>query len=924
MLVSWSDILDGAIANAAWGIASMAIKPRMGRRVAAALDTAAWADTKQLIRETLAGMAADQEIPDLPPEEITDLMSSVARHEVQGALQALLATRLTDAPEIDAARARQAVRLALAGPSRLQNLAKEQAALQIEEYEGEAADPGEVARYTGEQLVRFYDSLAQYADDRISALAAMLEGRIGFAGLAQVRAEAYSSRIVALLGAIERQVAALADPEHEGRDEAAFVERYRRQAHQRHGFLIPPDFDRRRRVAVADIYVPTRIKDEDSPERAQPSPAAESGSLNVWDLAGRLDRTVLLGDPGGGKTTAANVLTDYFADNTARRIPFLVTLREYAAKAPIQWSVAECIEQNLRTLYQSPSPDGLVERLLVTGRAAVIFDGLDELLDTSRRRDVSDRVEQFCSAYPLTPVLVTSRVVGYDQARLDDTQFTCYQLGGFGDNQVVEYARRWFATQEDISGTEAAAKAEAFLAESANAADLRANPLLLSLMCILYRGKGSLPGDRTGIYARCAELLLRKWDEQRDLYKKLASDHLIEPTLRYLAWWLFTRDDNQASATELELVAKTTEFLHGREYETTDEAWLAARGFVEFCRGRTWVFSDVGTTADGEKLYAFTHRTFMEYFAAWNLATTSDTPEDLARELVPLVALDSWHLVGELAVKLKSDMSARGGDRIYASLLDPAVADSLVLPESPVRPPRGNHLLFLIRCLDSVKPSPGTIRSLSNAAFEYTFSEKRDDRAPLAALIGKSHRHRDIAVTEIWARLARLTTAGNGAGCGKAAMFLITFGSLYEVPWPDETRKAASSVLADVGRWLDANPAKLRIWHTFNEYWSSQDRRPIERLLLFYPASSADELTALAVAALVCWIAEVNKFNPEGWPDPQSDQPVTPYHYVTQRLREQAGKLPALAVPEHFQETFRSWAAGKDSFIIYLGPEYLE
>jgi predicted NACHT family NTPase len=39
-----------------------------------------------------------------------------------------------------------------------------------------------------------------------------------------------------------------------------------------------------------------------------------------------------------------------------------------------------------------------------------------------------------------------------------------------------------------------------------------------------------------------------------------------------------------------------------------------------------WVFSEVGTTADGEKLYAFTHRTFMEYFAAGDLAAISDTP----------------------------------------------------------------------------------------------------------------------------------------------------------------------------------------------------------------------------------------------------------------------------------------------------------
>jgi hypothetical protein len=538
---------------------------------------------------------------------------------------------------------------------------------------------------------------------------ATLEGRVGFAGLAQVRAEAYNARIVGLLGAIERQVAALADPIRLTQAEAEFLDRYQRQAHQRHGFLIPPDFDRRRRIPVDDIYVPTGINEEDSSERMWLATEAASGSLKVWDLIGRLDRTVLLGDPGGGKTTAANVLTNYFASDGARKIPFLVTLREYAAHAPIEWSVAECIEQSLKTLYQSPVPDGLVERLLLTGRAVVVFDGLDELLDTSRRRDVSDRVEQFCSAYPLTPVLVTSRVVGYDQARLDDTQFTCYRLGGFGDDEVAEYARKWFATQDGMPAAEAAAKAEAFLAESANAEDLRTNPLLLSLMCILYRGAGSLPGDRAGIYARCAELLLRKWDEQRDLYRKLDADHLVEPTLRYLAWWLFTCEDGQTAATERELIAKTAEFLYRRGYETEDEAQTAAREFIEFCRGRMWVFSDAGTTADGEKLYGFTHRTFLEYFTAWHLAVTADSPEDLAQTLVSCFAYPAWSVIGELAIKIKSGMSDRGADRMYAALLDAVRAPS----------DSASLLRFLAACLPSARPSPSTVRTLTRAVLDH-------------------------------------------------------------------------------------------------------------------------------------------------------------------------------------------------------------
>jgi NACHT domain-containing protein len=713
VIVNWTDVLDLEIANAAWAVAGMVVKPRAGHRTRAALDTVAWADTERLIRDALAEVAASPDVPVLSDDEAAEVATALKRHEFQGSLQALLAARLTDAPETDAAKAREAVRLALRNASPLYNL-KSLAESALRSEAPFAAPPG-----SGDFPPGVMDPLAtwlsEHFDEKICALVAMVEGRVGFAGLAQVRAEAYSARIVALLGAIDRQVAALA---HQGRgmhDESQFIDRYRRQAHRQHGFLIPPDFDRRRRVPVSDIYVsngisyvPAEPREEDYSARAWPSPQPTPDSLRVWDLVGRLDRTVLLGDPGGGKSTAANVLMDYFADDSARKIPFLVTLREYAARTPIERSVAEYIEQNLRTLYQSHAPSGLVERLLSTGRAVVIFDGLDELLDTSHRRAVSDRVEQFCSAYPLTPVLVTSRVVGYDQARLDDTQFTCYRLGGFGDDDVAEYAGKWFTTQEGVSAAEAEVKANAFLVESANAEDLRTNPLLLSLMCILYRGAGSLPRDRAGVYARCAELLLRKWDQQRDLYRKLGSDHLVEPTLRYLAWWLFTRAESLTSATERELITKTAEFVYDRGYESEVDAQSAARDFIEFCCGRMWVFSDAGTTADGERLYAFTHRTFMEYFAAWYLAATSDTPENLAQKLVEHAGSGTWNLVIELAMQIKIQSTDRGADRIYSSLLDQHIDEVFHWVRL---------IELLVNCLGSTRPSPTTVRRLTDDIF---------------------------------------------------------------------------------------------------------------------------------------------------------------------------------------------------------------
>jgi NACHT domain len=388
-------------------------------------------------------------------------------------------------------------------------------------------------------------------------------------------------------------------------------------------------------------------------------------------------------------------------------VPFLVTLREYAATDPPERSVARHIEHELDTFYQCPSPPGLIDLLLLTGRAMVIFDGLDELVDTSRRQDVAARVERFCSEYPLAAVLVTSRLIGYDQARLDEGRFTCYRLSGFGEEEVGQYVRKWFAQDAEASPSDA----ETFLAESKSIPDIRSNPLILALLCILYRGAGSLPRNRAEVYEQCTSLLFRRWDARRKIHQELRAGHLLEAMLRHFSDWLFLRDNSQAAVTERELIRVASEFLHGRGFESIDAARQAATEFVEFCRGRIWVFSDAGTTVSGEKLYAFTHRTFLEYFSAAHLAYGNDTPEQLAETIAEHVARSEWLLVAELAVQIKDRTCNDGANRIYAVLLNELSGHSLE--------ERDGLLRFLALCLRSVDPSPQRARELTRQVIEH-------------------------------------------------------------------------------------------------------------------------------------------------------------------------------------------------------------
>ncbi|TCC16473.1 NACHT domain-containing protein [Kribbella speibonae] len=547
-----------------------------------------------------------------------------------------------------------------------------------------------------------------------------------------LRAESFGLRATHAVEAIERMLRTRTPDVDLGALDV-FCAQYRAQVKAAEGHIEPPDFEHRQKVPIDELYVTPTIYDVQSGLR-------ESHHAPVEDLLGCIDRTVLLGDPGHGKSTASQVLLYRAALSKDQPVPFLVTLREYAApSAREELSVVEYIEAKLKSHYHCGPDIGFVEHLLGTGGAMVIFDGLDELLDTSKRRSVTDAVGHFCIRYPLTRVLVTSRRVGYEQAPMDPRIFRVLQLSEFNEDQVSDYVHKWFSRQDGPS--RARGWTSSFLDESSDVSDLRATPLLLALMCIIYRGEKSIPRNRPGVYEKCATMLYEKWDGHRKLNVELQAGHMVDPAMKHLAYWLWTQRTGADGVTESELVSETAAFFLDNLFENAYDAKAAAEEFVEFCSGRAWVFSDVGSTPDGESLYKFTHRTFLEYFSALHLSRITDTPEDLARALLPHVASAEWDVVAQLAVQITDKNSAKGATRIFEAMLNDK--------RRRTAQKRANILLFLARCLSFVQISPPTLRHLVREIFATTIASRGDQREPrpIGALMIESE-DRDIAVIQ--------------------------------------------------------------------------------------------------------------------------------------------------------------------------------
>ncbi|BAY10400.1 NACHT domain-containing protein [Calothrix sp. NIES-2098] len=366
---------------------------------------------------------------------------------------------------------------------------------------------------------------------------------------------------------------------------------------------------------------------------------------------------VILGDPGSGKSTLLQFLALNWAksplDNViSLPIPLLIELRTYMRRREDK----EC-KNFLEFFHQCSGAIAHLNQLeldkqLKAGNALVMFDGLDEVFDPGKREDVITDIHRFTNDYPNVQVIVTSRIIGYKPQRLLNAEFRHFILQDLDSEQIQDFINRW----HELTFTDAVDKVrkrerlQRGIEASKSIAELAGNPLLLTMMAILNRNQ-ELPRDRATLYDQASRVLLHQWDVERALIEDKRLDPKTidykdkQAMLRQVAYHMQTGDKGLAGnlINENNLVKVLTDYLKTIEFDKPREV---ARVMINQLRTRNFMLCFLG--AD---YYAFVHRTFLEYFCAWEFVwqfkeTQTLSIEQLKNEVFGKHWQDeSWHEV---------------------------------------------------------------------------------------------------------------------------------------------------------------------------------------------------------------------------------------------------------------------------------------
>ena len=513
-----------------------------------------------------------------------------------------------------------------------------------------------------------------------------------------------------------------------------------------------------RRIPLEDIYIPLTVIPERAPEETDDTPR-----INPAEFLKPKARTIILGDPGSGKSTLLSFLALIGTNEQLQirhtlqsdeRLTIVVTLRRYVdeLKSRRNLSILEFIVDVARADFNLSAIDiSFYEFYLETGQAIVLFDGLDELPTAGYKSIIRDRIESFSDAYPVSSIIVTSRLVGYEAEVRFGEAYSHYRVAKLRIKDINKFINDWYAARiEDPS--EKTRNIDDLVQvisnpESESIRTLARNPLLLTIVALVHRIDAVLPDQRVVLYQKCTETLLNTWHKakHRDVEPiKGRIERHNRLRVEAIAFWMHKRSiksKQRSVAKQSELLTFLTNYISENEKlrESDEQAEDQAEKFIEFIKTSAGLLIEAG---DG--LYSFIHLTFQEYLCATHLAARAEVggTQTILDELGSELTNPRWREVVRLLVA--SLKSIQGQTFFVEKLID----------EKGVINKRDTSLLLLGLLRDGIEPAEINAHDIVRNTYRITLEiAEYDDIQLLESALSnwmlKDERN-PIICTQVW------------------------------------------------------------------------------------------------------------------------------------------------------------------------------
>jgi formylglycine-generating enzyme required for sulfatase activity len=412
-------------------------------------------------------------------------------------------------------------------------------------------------------------------------------------------------------------------------------------------------------------------------ETKKDNPFIDKQNVSAVEMLNRHDKLVIAGAPGSGKSAFVNFVTLCMAGELLQSekyphcnlalftqplpdeegkpqeqkqqwqhgalIPLRIILRDFASSTYFPVAVQNVTAQSLLDFIEADLSKvickefyPLLKKCLSDGDVLVMFDGLDEVPEADKRREVMKKcIESFCKAYSRNRFLITVRPYAYQETRWKITQFTETSLANFSRGQICLFIDLWYQDYEKLTAEineKRTAELKNVIFNVKALQDLAERPLLLTLIAFLHRNRHELPHRRAALYKELLELLIKKWEKARfavndaDEAMKIRQPSLsaflqisyeaIYLVLERLAFNAHAKQKHNEKgvadiAEETLIVALDKLTTEGNSDNPVNAALLR-----HHLRDRVGILNLRGGDNQENSVYSFPHRSFQEYLAA--------------------------------------------------------------------------------------------------------------------------------------------------------------------------------------------------------------------------------------------------------------------------------------------------------------------